>query len=64
MSAKPSKASRREANNTDALTERLKSTTELLEQIAGNRALLVELSIEERRRLLKAAGRNLLPGCK
>ena len=66
MSAKPTKtkASRRAANEADALTGRLKSTTELLEQVAGNRALLVELSSEERGRLLKAAAEIYCPDVK
>ncbi|NOS72148.1 MAG: SDR family NAD(P)-dependent oxidoreductase [Verrucomicrobia bacterium] len=34
----------------------LRAAAELLEQVAGNRALLAELSLEERTRLLKAAG--------
>ena len=63
MSAKPTKtkAVSREANKADALTERLKATTELLEQVAGNRALLAELSVEERMRWLKAAGEIYCP---
>ena len=39
-----------------ALLERLRTAAELLEKVANNRALLAELSIEERTRLLKAAG--------
>src|SRR2546430_1515459 len=46
-------------NNT--LAERLKAATDLLESIAGNRALLAELSIDERTRLLKAAGEIYCP---
>ncbi len=40
----------------DALAGRLKAAVELLEKVAGNRALLAGLSVEERTRLLKAAG--------
>jgi len=50
-----------EAINAHSLTERLKSAAALLEQIAGNRALLAELSAEERIRLLKAAGEIYCP---
>ena len=39
-----------------ALVGRLKAAAELLEQVASNRALLAGLSVEERTRLLKAAG--------
>ncbi len=39
-----------------ALAERLRAAVELLEQVAGNRALLAGLSVEERTRLLKATG--------
>ncbi|MEI6789285.1 MAG: SDR family oxidoreductase [bacterium] len=35
---------------------RLKAATELLKQVAGNRALLAELSLEERKELMSAAG--------
>lgn len=38
------------------LTAQLRAATELLEKAAGNRALLASLSVEERTRLLKAAG--------
>jgi len=38
------------------LTAQLKAAAELLEKVAGNRALLATLSVEERTRLLKAAG--------
>jgi len=44
-----------------ALVERLKSVAETLEAAAGNRALLAELSVEERTRLLKAAGAIYCP---
>jgi NAD(P)-dependent dehydrogenase (short-subunit alcohol dehydrogenase family) len=40
----------------DGLAARLKAAAELLESIAGNRALLAGISEEERMRLLKAAG--------
>ncbi|MCU0784803.1 MAG: SDR family oxidoreductase [Verrucomicrobia bacterium] len=39
-----------------AWANRLRLAAELLEKVAGNRALLAELSVEERTRLLKAAG--------
>lgn len=42
--------------NDTALPERLRSAMELLEQLAANRALLAELPVDERARLLKAAG--------
>lgn len=38
------------------LTAQLKAAAALLEKVAGNRALLAGLSVEERTRLLKAAG--------
>ena len=44
-----------------ALAERLHTAVELLESIAGNRALLAEMSEEERTRLLSAAGRVSRP---
>ena len=48
---------------TDAATmvERLKAAAELLEQVAANRALLAGLSVEERTRLLTAAGEIYCP---
>jgi NAD(P)-dependent dehydrogenase (short-subunit alcohol dehydrogenase family) len=42
--------------NDPALIERLKAAADLLESVSKNRALLAELSIEERTRLLTAAG--------
>ena len=42
--------------NGHSTPERLRAAVELLEKVAGNRALLAELSVEERTRLLKAAG--------
>ena len=39
-----------------ALTARLKAAAEILEQAAANRALLAQLTVEDRTRLLKAAG--------
>ncbi len=42
-------------------SERLKAAAELLEQVAANRALLADLSLEERTRLLKAAGEIYCP---
>jgi NAD(P)-dependent dehydrogenase (short-subunit alcohol dehydrogenase family) len=44
------------AGKNDSLPARLKAAAEILEQAAGNRALLAGLSEEERTRLLKAAG--------
>src|SRR5512134_426350 len=44
-------------SRTDGLAaERLKAAAEILEMASANRALLAELSVEERKRLLKAAG--------
>jgi NAD(P)-dependent dehydrogenase (short-subunit alcohol dehydrogenase family) len=45
----------------DGLAVRLKGAAELLESIAGNRALLAGISEEERMRLLKAAGEVYCP---
>jgi NAD(P)-dependent dehydrogenase (short-subunit alcohol dehydrogenase family) len=45
-------------------TEQLKATLHLLEKIAGNRALLAGLSVDERNRLLKAAGDIFSPEVK
>jgi NAD(P)-dependent dehydrogenase (short-subunit alcohol dehydrogenase family) len=45
----------------DGLAERLQAAAELLESIAANRALLAELSDEERLRLLRAAGQISRP---
>lgn len=42
-------------------TERIQSTTALLEQIAANRALLAGLSDAERQRLIQAAGQIFCP---
>ena len=47
--------------NDSALSERLQAAVELLEQVAGNRALLSQLPVEERSRLLKAAGEIYCP---
>ena len=49
-------ATNSEAQSAAALTERLKAATELLEKIAGDRTLLAGLSVEDRTRLLQAAG--------
>jgi len=46
------------------LAARLKAATELLEKVAGDRALLAQLSIEERTRLLTAAGEIYCPDLK
>ena len=43
---------------------RLKAATELLEKVAGDRALLAQLTIEERTRLLTAAGDIYCPDLK
>ncbi len=40
----------------DPMSARLIAAAELLEQVAGNRALLAVMSVEDRTRLLKAAG--------
>jgi NAD(P)-dependent dehydrogenase (short-subunit alcohol dehydrogenase family) len=45
----------------DGLAGQLKAAAELLESIAGNRALLAGISEEERMRLLKAAGEVYCP---
>jgi NAD(P)-dependent dehydrogenase (short-subunit alcohol dehydrogenase family) len=45
-----------ETGNDDSLAERLAKAAELLEAVAGNRALLAGMSVEGRTRLLKAAG--------
>jgi NAD(P)-dependent dehydrogenase (short-subunit alcohol dehydrogenase family) len=50
-----------ETKSAAALAERLKAAAELLETIAGNRALLAGVSEEERMRLLKAAGEIYCP---
>ncbi len=42
--------------NSTVSPEQLRAAAELLEMVAGNRTLLMELSAEERRRLVKAAG--------
>ena len=43
------------------LSEQLKAATEMLEKAAANRALLAELSVEQRTRLLTAAGKIYSP---
>lgn len=43
------------------ISERLKAAIEILEAVTGNRALLAELPVEERTRLLKAAGEVYCP---
>jgi NAD(P)-dependent dehydrogenase (short-subunit alcohol dehydrogenase family) len=50
-----------ETKSAAALAERLKAAAELLEMVAGNRALLAGVSEEERMRLLKAAGEIYCP---
>jgi NAD(P)-dependent dehydrogenase (short-subunit alcohol dehydrogenase family) len=44
-----------------SVAERLRAATELLEAVVGNRALLGTLSVEERTRLLQAAGQIYCP---
>ena len=44
-----------------ALAERLRAAMELLEQVAANRPMLAELSDDERKRLLRAAGEIYSP---
>jgi NAD(P)-dependent dehydrogenase (short-subunit alcohol dehydrogenase family) len=46
------------------VAEQLKAATELLEKVAGDRALLAQLSVEERTRLLTAAGAIYCPDLK
>ena len=50
-----------DAANDLALKERLKTATELLEEVAKNRAMLAGISEEERTRLLQAAGQVSRP---
>src|SRR5262245_28807054 len=45
-----------EVGRDDSAAERLNAAAEILEMASANRALLAELSVEERKRLLKAAG--------
>jgi NAD(P)-dependent dehydrogenase (short-subunit alcohol dehydrogenase family) len=52
---------RTEGNIQDSLAGRLKAAAEILEMAAGNRALLAELSEEERTRLLTVAGAIYCP---
>jgi NAD(P)-dependent dehydrogenase (short-subunit alcohol dehydrogenase family) len=52
------------ASDPAALLARLRATAELLEKVAGNRALLAQLSVEERTRLLTAAGEIYCPDLK
>ncbi|MFZ0828755.1 MAG: SDR family oxidoreductase [Verrucomicrobiia bacterium] len=47
--------------NDAALVEKLRAAAQLLETVAGNRSLLMELSDEERVRLLTAAGQIYCP---
>jgi NAD(P)-dependent dehydrogenase (short-subunit alcohol dehydrogenase family) len=50
-----------EATRTDALRERVRLATELLEQIVADRGLLARLTAEERQRLLRGAGHVYSP---
>ena len=52
--------SEKQKNNGELAAE-LKAAAELLERVAANRALLMGLSVEERTRLLKAAGEIYAP---
>ena len=66
MSVDPnqSKPANGAAPDSAALLAQLKATAELLEKVAGNRALLAQLSVEERTRLLTAAGEIYCPDLK
>ena len=66
MSADPnhSKPANGVAPDSAALLAQLKTTVELLEKVAGNRALLAQLSVEERTRLLTVAGEIYCPDLK
>ena len=46
------------------MSDQLRAATELLEKVAGDRALLAQLSVEERTRLLTAAGEIYCPDLK
>ena len=46
---------------TDSLAERLKAAADLLEEIVEDRALLAEIPVEDRNRLLQAAGKVSRP---
>jgi NAD(P)-dependent dehydrogenase (short-subunit alcohol dehydrogenase family) len=52
------------AKKSDSLAEQLKSATKILELAAGDRAVLAELSVEERTRLLTAAREIFSPDVK
>ena len=43
------------------VTAQLKQAAEILEKVVANRAMLAQLSVEERTRLLKAAGEVYCP---
>jgi len=62
--SKHSKPANGDASDSVALLAQLKATAELLEKVAGNRALLAQLSVEERTRLLTAAGEIYCPDLK
>jgi NAD(P)-dependent dehydrogenase (short-subunit alcohol dehydrogenase family) len=53
-----------DAVDRDGMLAQLRATAELLEKVAGNRALLAELSLAERTRLLTAAGNIYCPDLK
>ncbi|MFA6546402.1 MAG: SDR family NAD(P)-dependent oxidoreductase, partial [Limisphaerales bacterium] len=48
----------------EGVAARLKAVTELLEKVAGDRALLAQLSVEDRTRLLTVAGEIFCPDLK
>lgn len=65
MSADPNSSKPTNGNAPDpALVAQLKATADLLEKVVGNRALLAELSVEERTRLLTLAGEIYCPDLK
>ena len=61
---KQSEPANGDAPDSAALLAQLKATTALLEKVAGNRALLAQLSVEERTRLLTVAGEIYCPDLK
>jgi len=60
----PSQPADGDAADRFGLLTQLRATAELLEKVAGNRALLAQLSVEERTRLLTAAGDIYCPDLK
>src|SRR5271169_3952101 len=57
-------ANTKSSADVEPLKKRLQAAAELLEAIAADRALLAELSAEERTRLLQAAGEVFCPDVK